>query len=84
MRVRCVTSSTRERSRSRSEMQETMTRAFVVFSRAERNVQQRARKWREWRDVAVHRRMYARSRRYVIRGDDVNIGTPVPVDRFKR
>jgi len=65
-------------------MQETMTRAFMMFSRMERNVQQQARKWREWLDVAVHRRVYARTRRYVMRGDDVNIVTTMFVDRFKR
>lgn len=64
--------------------QETMTRAFVMFSRAERNVQQRARKWREWRDVAVHRR---RTRvtswrvNVMLHGDDVNIETMHDVAR---
>lgn len=71
--------STRECSRSRNEMEETMTRAFVMFSRAERSVQQRSQ---EVARMAVRCGTCTRDRDVMLYEADVNIGTPVSADRF--
>lgn len=76
----CVSLSTRECSRSRSEMRETMTCAFMMFSRAERSVQQRSPGSAETLRYIVAR---TRNRNDILYKDDVNIDTLMFVDRFK-